>query len=219
MADSTVFLSLLNSVTAAGARLVAVSKTRTEEEIMALHRNGQRLFGENRVEELVRKAGSLPDEIEWHMIGHLQTKKVKQVLPVVSMIHSGDSPRLLLEIEKRAALLGKTVNVLLQFKIAEEETKYGMQLEEARKFLGSQEWEATSHVRLCGVMGMATYTTDREQIRREFRHLKRIFDQLQSEFFRDRPEFCERSMGMSGDYQIALQEGSTLVRVGSLLFK
>jgi pyridoxal phosphate enzyme (YggS family) len=218
MIHMSAYHQLLSHIHSSGARLVAVSKTRPSSDIMALYEAGQRIFGENRVEELKEKHEALPQDIEWHMIGHLQSKKVKVIASFIAMIHSGDSPRLLMEIEKRAAQSNRVIDVLLQFKIAEEATKYGMTLEEAEEFLTSLQHSPLPHVRLCGVMGMATFTENTDQIRREFQSLQSIFSTLKSKFFSNSPHFREISMGMSGDYPIALEEGSTMVRVGSLLF-
>jgi hypothetical protein len=198
--------------------LVAVSKTKPNEQIMNLYQQGQRDFGENRVQELVQKQAELPDDIHWHLIGHLQTNKVKQVADFVHLIHSVDSPRLLAEINKQAARRERTINCLLQFKIAEEDSKYGFDLPTAVEMLQSEPYAQYENIRICGVMGMATFTDDTVQVRQEFRNLKGIYDQLQTKFFNDSSFFKEISMGMSGDYTIAVEEGSTMVRIGSLLF-
>ncbi|MEY3367426.1 MAG: hypothetical protein RI973_581 [Bacteroidota bacterium] len=200
------------------ARLVAVSKTQPNEQIMELYRQGQRDFGENKVQELAAKYEALPKDISWHLIGHLQTNKVKYIAPFVACIHSVDSLKLLQEIDKQAARCQRTINCLLQFHIAEETTKYGLSLPEAEELLQSAECKALKHVNITGVMGMATFTEDEDQILREFRQLAAIFRQLKNKFFADSPGFRELSMGMSGDYQIALEEGSTMVRIGTLLF-
>ena len=198
--------------------LVAVSKTKPNEQIMDLYQQGQRDFGENRVQELIQKQAELPDDIHWHLIGHLQTNKVKQVAEFVHLIHSVDSPRLLAEINKQAARRDRTIDCLLQFKIAEEDSKYGFDLPTATEMLQSEQYAQYENIRICGVMGMATFTDDLEQVRQEFRNLKGIFDQLKAKFFSDSASFKEISMGMSGDYTIAVEEGSTMVRIGSLLF-
>lgn len=199
-------------------QLVAVSKTRTNEAIMALYDQGQRIFGENRVQELVQKQEDLPKDIEWHLIGHLQSNKVKYIAPFVSMIHSIDSWKLLREVNKQAAKNDRLIDVLLQFHIAEESSKFGLNLGEAKTILSAPEMETMQNVRICGVMGMATFTSDEDQVRKEFKHLNFIFKALRAEFFPERETFKEISMGMSGDYLIAVEEGSTLVRIGSLLF-
>lgn len=210
--------SILKELEPYDARLIAVSKTKPVEDIMDLYEQGQRAFGENRVQEMVEKQEQLPGDIEWHLIGHLQRNKVKYIVPFVHMIESVDSPRLLKEINKRARGEERVIDCLLQFKIAEEETKYGFDLPAAKELLGSESFEKMEHVRICGLMGMATFTDDEDQVRQEFRRLKEIFDTLKAEFFPDRDSFREISMGMSGDYHIALEEGSTMVRIGTLLF-
>ncbi|NJO86566.1 MAG: YggS family pyridoxal phosphate-dependent enzyme [Lewinella sp.] len=214
------FPYLLREVQAAGARLVAVSKTQPDDKIMALYALGQRDFGENRVSELSEKVRRLPADIRWHYLGNLQRNKVKALLPLAPhLIHSVDSERLLFEIAKVATQQSLTVALLLQFHIAEEETKSGFQLSEAQAALN--QWFAAGPkpgLRICGVMGMATNTENDETIATEFKALTKIFKQLKNDFFPTDPSFCEISMGMSGDYPIALEQGSTLVRVGSLLF-
>lgn len=210
--------SILRELEPYGARLIAVSKTKPVEDIMDLYEQGQRAFGENRVQEMVEKQEQLPQDIEWHLIGHLQRNKVKYIVPFVHMIESVDSPRLLREINKRARGEARKIDCLLQFKIAEEETKYGFDLPTAKELLSSESFEKMDHVCIRGVMGMATFTDDEDQVRREFRRLKDIFDTLKAEFFSSQDSFREISMGMSGDYHIALEEGSTMVRIGTLLF-
>jgi PLP dependent protein len=200
------------------ARIVAVSKTHTIDRIEEVYKTGQRIFGENRVQELAAKHEALPKDIEWHFIGALQTNKVKAVVPLIAMIHSIDSLRLLEEVEKQAAKIERRVPCLLQFHIAQEETKQGFVLKEVLDMLTEQAPNQFPHIQFCGVMGMATYTTNMEQVRREFRELKTIFDICKVMLFADTPEFKEISMGMSGDWELALQEGSTLVRVGSMIF-
>jgi pyridoxal phosphate enzyme (YggS family) len=201
-----------------GVTVVAVSKTKPNELLMEAYDAGQRIFGENRVQELAPKAEALPKDIEWHMIGHLQSNKVKYIAPFVSLIHSVDKPKLLAEIDKEAEKNNRTIRVLLQFHIAEEETKFGLNLEEAETMLNSNDFHYWNHIEVVGVMGMATFTEDENQIRKEFGILKNIFDQLKSEHFSDQPTFKEISMGMSGDYLLAIEEGSTMVRVGSSIF-
>lgn len=199
-------------------RLVAVSKTKTPEQILDLYHKGQRIFGENRVQELVPKYEELPGDIEWHAIGHLQTNKVKYIAPFIACIHSVDSLKILKEINKQAKKADRTIDCLLQFHIAEEDTKFGLNQEEATEMLDSPEYKKLKNVRITGVMGMATFTDDEVQVRREFRSLKNIFDQLKARFFSGDDHFREISMGMSGDYKIAVEEGSTMVRIGTLLF-
>lgn len=200
------------------ALLVAVSKTKTNAEILAMYEQGQRDFGENRVQELLEKYEALPKDIRWHQIGHLQTNKVKYIAPFVHLIHSVDSLKVLEEIDKRAKENGRIIDCLLQFHIAEEESKYGFTLSTAQELLRTDNFSKLQHIRITGVMGMATYTEDEAQVRSEFQQLKAILNQLKAEFFFDKDYFKEISMGMSGDYQLALEEGSTMVRIGSLLF-
>ncbi len=201
-----------------GVSLVAVSKTKPNEDILEAYQTGQRIFGENKVQEMARKYEELPKDIAWHLIGHLQTNKVKYIAPFVQMIHAVDSLKLLLAIDKEARKCNRVIPCLLQFHIAEEETKFGLDLQEAIDLLNSEEYRQAGNVQLCGVMGMATFTDDAEQVRREFAALKSIFDQLKQNYFADDKAFCELSMGMSDDYLIAIEEGSTMVRVGSTIF-
>lgn len=210
--------ALLKNLQSRGITLVAVSKTHPVERILELYQRGQRDFGENRVQELLEKAPHLPADIRWHLIGHLQTNKVRYIAPFIHMIHSVDSLRLLAEIEKQAAKSGRTIDCLLQFHIAEEETKFGLSEDEADALLQSQEYHTMRHVRICGVMGMATFTDNTNQVRAEFRHLRRIFERLRTTYFADAAHFREISMGMSSDWEIAVEEGSTIVRIGSLIF-
>jgi PLP dependent protein len=198
--------------------LVAVSKTKPVETIMDAYKAGQRIFGENKAQELIVKQPQLPDDIKWHFIGHLQTNKVKYLVPFVEMIESVDSLKLLKEIEKQASKINRNIKCLLQFHIAEEDTKFGLNREEASEILESQVFIAMKYVTVCGVMGMATFTDDENQVKREFCNLKNIFDNLKSRSFFNNPEFKEISMGMSGDYQIAINQGSTIVRIGSSIF-
>jgi len=199
-------------------KLVAVSKTKPNEDIMEAYQTGQRIFGENKVQELVGKYESLPKDIEWHMIGHLQRNKVKYIAPFVSLIHGVDSFRLLKAIDKEGRKQERVLRVLLQFHIAEEQTKFGLSLEEAEEMLNSQEFKNLQFVRIDGVMGMATFTDVIDQVRREFKSLSTIFGQLKETYFSDAPNFSEISMGMSGDYKLAVEEGSTMVRIGSNIF-
>ena len=201
-----------------GVRLVAVSKTKPNSEILEAYGAGQRIFGENKVQELVSKYEQLPKDIEWHFIGHLQTNKVKYLAPFVSLVHGIDSLKLLQTINKEALKNKRIIPCLLQFHIAEEETKFGLDLKEAEELIAGQEFVGLTSIEICGVMGMATYTDDEAQIRKEFRSLKKIFLLLKNTYFKDKPTFTEISMGMSGDYQLAMEEGSTLVRVGSKIF-
>lgn len=199
--------------------LVAVSKTKPAQMIQDMYDLGQRIFGENKVQELVEKYEALPKDIQWHAIGHLQRNKVKFIAPFVSLIHSVDSQRLLSEINTRGAENNRVIDCLLQFHIAEEESKFGWQnMEEVDAFLSSEVYLNMKNIRLCGVMGMATFTDDTTQVKNEFRKLKSYFDALKKGAFQDKEHFKEVSMGMSGDYGLAIEEGSTMVRIGSLLF-
>lgn len=199
-------------------KLVAVSKTHPPEKIMEAYQAGQRMFGENRVQELLNKQPQLPADVEWHLIGHLQTNKVKAVIPHVSLIHSVDSAKLFFAINKEAANLQIRVNCLLQFHIATEETKYGFDYLEAADLIDQIKNIPDLHVVICGVMGMATFTEDEELIRKEFKTLKSYFDLIKEKYYPGSPVFSEISMGMSDDYQIAVEEGSTMVRIGSSVF-
>ncbi|MCP9237750.1 YggS family pyridoxal phosphate-dependent enzyme [Lewinella sp. JB7] len=215
MSLSDTYVTLSREIAASGARLVAVTKTHPVERIRELYDLGHRDFGENRVSELVEKQAALPQDINWHFIGHLQSKKAKTVAPIAHLIHSGDSLKLLRELDKRAA--GNSVDVLLQYHIAREESKYGLTPESGRDLLNDVAREPLRNVRILGVMGMATYTDDQDQVAEEFRTLHEIFSDLKDRYFEDDPKFSEISMGMSGDYRLALDQGSTLIRIGSLL--
>lgn len=201
-----------------GVRLVAVSKYKTVEEIKSVYDLGQRVFGENKAQEMRAKHEVLPSDIEWHFIGHLQRNKIKYIIGYVSLIHSIDSLELLQEVNRAAAKENRVVPCLLQFHIAEEETKFGLNLAEAEALLDSPDFAEMRNVRIDGVMGMATFTPDKEQVRREFASLRDIFQKLQATFFLGKEHFKEISMGMSDDYRIAMEEGSTLVRIGSSIF-
>ena len=201
-----------------GVRLVAVSKFHPNEAIEEAYRAGQRIFGESKVQEMTAKYESLPKDIEWHFIGHLQTNKVKYIVPYVALIHGIDSYKLLAEVDKQAAKAGRRVNCLLQLHIAREETKFGFSFDECRQMLAEGQWRQLQHIRLCGLMGMATNTDNVEQIKKEFRSLSNFFHEVKSTWFADDDAFCELSMGMSHDYHEAIAEGSTLVRVGSKIF-
>ncbi len=199
-----------------GVRLVAVSKLKPVEDILEAYAAGQRAFGENYATELRDKAPLLPKDIEWHFIGHLQGKQLKYYIPFVSMIHGVDSLSHLEEVERAAAKAGRTVDVLLQVHVAQEETKFGFSPEELENFQFSI--FNFQFVRVCGVMGMASNTPDQSRVRADFRAIRVLFDRLKAGPFADRPEFCEVSMGMSHDYTIAVEEGSTMVRIGSSIF-
>jgi hypothetical protein len=201
-----------------GVKLVVVSKTRTKSEILEAYEAGQRAFGENKVQELLPKQRELPQDIEWHLIGHLQTNKVRSVVPYVSVIQSIDSLKLLQTVNHEAQLAGRVVSCLLQLHIAREETKFGFSYNELTAALTSPEFSAMKNISVAGVMGMATFTDDIDQVRQEFRSLRNIFDELKQNIFKDDAGFSEISMGMSDDYQIAVEEGSTIVRIGSKIF-
>lgn len=211
-------LELLRKSLPDHVKLIAVSKTQPAEVIREAYDAGQRVFGENKAQELQQKQPLLPKDIEWHFIGHLQRNKVKYIAPFVSLIHSVDSLKLLREINKEALKNNRTIDCLLQFHIATEETKFGLDLEEAIGLLSSEEYRQFNNVRICGVMGMATFTDDRELIRTEFTRLREFYDTLKSRFFKEDDSFREISAGMSGDYQIAIECGSTMVRIGTGIF-
>lgn len=198
--------------------LVAVSKTKPVSMIQEVYHYGQRDFGENKVQELCEKEPLLPADIRWHLIGHLQTNKVKYIAPFVHLIHSVDSLKLLSEINKQAEKNNRTINCLLQVYIASEETKFGLSAEELFQLLRSPEYAAMKHITVAGLMGMASNTTDTQQVRNEFKSLKRLFEEVKKTFFSNQDTFKELSMGMSGDYLTAIEEGSTMIRVGSSLF-
>ncbi|HEX8505584.1 MAG TPA: YggS family pyridoxal phosphate-dependent enzyme [Hymenobacter sp.] len=200
------------------ARLVVVTKTHPVERLEEAYAAGARLFGENRPQEMAAKQPQLPADVEWHLIGQLQTNKVKLLAPFVHTVQSIDSLKLLKEIDKHAAANGRVINGLLQFHIAQEATKSGLALAEAQELLRSAEYQKLQNVRLTGVMGVATFTSDEAQLRAEFQQLRGYFEQLKAAYFAQEPAFCEISMGMSGDYPLAVAEGSTLVRVGSAIF-
>ncbi|RHL07529.1 MULTISPECIES: YggS family pyridoxal phosphate-dependent enzyme [Bacteroides] len=201
-----------------GVRLVAVSKFHPNEAIEEAYRSGQRVFGESKVQEMTAKYESLPKDIEWHFIGHLQTNKIKYIVPYVALIHGIDSYKLLVEVNKQAEKAGKVVNCLLQLHIAEEETKFGFSFDECRDMLAESEWKTLSNIQLCGLMGMATNTDDNEQIEKEFCSLSSFFKEVKDSWFADTEAFRELSMGMSHDYHQAIAAGSTLIRVGSKIF-
>lgn len=199
-------------------KLVAVSKTKPATDIMEVYNTGVRDFGENKVQELLSKYETLPADIRWHLIGHLQTNKVKYIAPFVSCIHSVDSLKLLKEINKEALKSSRTINCLLQIHIAKEETKFGYSLEEVEETLQSDDFKNLKNISIGGVMGMATYTSDTNQVRREFGELKSIFNKLKEKYFNSSSDFKDISMGMSDDFEIAIECGSTIVRVGSSIF-
>ena len=202
----------------ANVRLVAVSKFHPVEKLMEAYSAGQRIFGESRVQELVQKAQEMPADVQWHFIGHLQTNKVRALLPHVSLIHSVDSERLLDCIDKEAERIGRTVDVLLQIHVAQEEAKFGFTLQEITQLANSGKLTAMSHVRVVGVMAMATNTDDDAEIRREFAEAHHVFYTLKEGCFFGDEHFCELSMGMSDDYRLAIAEGATMVRIGTTIF-
>ena len=202
----------------ANVRLVAVSKFHPVEKLMEAYSAGQRIFGESRVQELVQKAQEMPADVQWHFIGHLQTNKVRALLPHVSLIHSVDSERLLDCIDKEAERIGRTVDVLLQIHVAQEEAKFGFTLQEITQLANSGKLTAMSHVRVVGVMAMATNTDDDAEIRREFAEAHHVFYTLKDGCFFGDEHFCELSMGMSDDYRLAIAEGATMVRIGTTIF-
>jgi hypothetical protein len=209
----SVLAQLPNDVT-----LVAVSKTKPIVTIEEAYQGGQRIFGENRIQELVSKAEALPSDIKWHMIGHLQTNKVKYIASFVSLIHAVDKAKLLAEINKEAGKHNRLIQVLLQFHIAKEDSKFGMNLDEAEELLSSEQFKSFKNIEVIGVMGMATFTSEENQVRNEFKSLKSIFVKLKEKHFDNQPTFEVISMGMSGDYKLAIDEGSTMVRIGSSIF-
>lgn len=199
-------------------KLVAVSKTHPIESILEAYNAGHKIFGENKVQELVQKYEQLPKDIEWHMIGHLQTNKVKFIAPFVSLIHSVDSLKLLKEINKEAIKNNRTINVLLEIFIANEETKFGLDQEEALEILSSDEFKTLNNINVSGIMGMATYTDNINIIKSEFEKLYDIFTLLKTKYFSKNHEFKDVSMGMSSDFKIAIDSGSTIIRIGSIIF-
>lgn len=199
-------------------KLIAVSKTKPNEMILEAYHSGHKIFGENKAQELIRKQEELPKDIEWHFIGHLQSNKAKYIAPFVSMVHGIDSYKILKTINKEARKNDRLIPCLLQFHIAEEESKFGLTEDDAKEILESEAYKNMEHVSIVGVMGMATFTDDTEKVRKEFQKLKSIFGNLKKNYFADKPEFKEISMGMSDDYLLAVEEGSTIVRVGSKIF-
>lgn len=208
----------INQEIGKATRLIAVSKTKPVEAVLEAYQANQRIFGENKVQEMASKYESLPKDIEWHLIGHLQTNKIKYIAPFVSMIHSVDSLKLLSAIEKEAAKCNRVIPCLLQVFIATEETKFGLNQSELYDLLDQLKLNPMPHVQICGLMGMASNTENELQIRNEFKGLKLLFNEVKSQYFNDVSSFSEISMGMSHDYLIAVEEGSTLIRVGSLIF-
>jgi pyridoxal phosphate enzyme (YggS family) len=198
--------------------LLAISKYQPIEALQEAYDAGQRMFGENHIQEMAAKAATLPKDIEWHFIGHLQKNKVKYIAPYVALIHGIDSYKLLAEVDKQAEKAGRVIPCLLQIHIAQEETKFGFSPDECMAMLDEGTWRTLTHVQIAGLMGMATYTDNHEQIIREFSTLSSLFRKLKETHFKDEPAFCELSMGMSGDYPLAISQGSTLIRIGSRIF-
>lgn len=201
-----------------GVKLIAVSKTQPVESILEAYNAGQRIFGENHVQEMVEKQAELPDDIEWHLIGHLQSNKVKYIAPFVKLIHGVDSLKLLQEIDKQALKNKRIIDCLLQVYIADEDTKFGLAYDEVIEILRSEEFRELKNVRIVGLMGIATNTKNEKQITIEFNELKVLFDGIKASFFNNDDAFNEISTGMSADYKIAIEEGSTMVRIGSSIF-
>jgi hypothetical protein len=198
--------------------LVAVSKTHPPEVIMEAYNAGQRIFGENKVQEMISKQEVMPKDIQWHLVGHLQTNKVKYIAPFVSLVHSVDSAKLLKELNKGGAKNNRIIDCLLQVHIAEEDTKFGLSAQELDTILSNPAVAEYTNVRIVGLMGMATFTDNMEQVRREFKGLADIYKNIKQKYFADQPSFNTLSMGMSGDFEVAIDEGSTMIRVGSSIF-
>lgn len=201
-----------------GVRLVAISKYHPADYVMAAYEEGQRVFGESHEQEIREKHAALPKDIEWHFIGHLQTNKVKLIVPYISMIEAVDSLKLLREIQKQAQKADRVVRVLLELHIAQEATKYGLTLDACRELLAGGEWRQMPNVRICGLMMMASNTDDEAKIAQEFQTAASFFDEVKTRFFADSPDFCERSWGMSDDYLLAVSHRSTMVRIGTMIF-
>jgi PLP dependent protein len=218
MVNIALNISTLKQQVPPSVKIVVVSKTMPVRDIMIAYNAGHRIFGENRVQELLAKKDLLPQDIEWHLIGHLQSNKVKYILPFIWMIQSVDSSRLLSIINAETEKSGRTIDCLLQFHIAKEETKFGFNLEEVTHLLESGDFNRFKNINICGVMGMATFTDDMGLVREEFKFLRNCFSILKEKYFKEKEQFKEISMGMSGDYHIAIEEGSTIVRIGSLIF-
>ncbi|MEA3445069.1 MAG: YggS family pyridoxal phosphate-dependent enzyme [Bacteroidota bacterium] len=208
---------ILNSLPT-GVKLITVSKTKPNEQIMEAYDTGIRIFGESKPQELSRKWSELPKDIEWHIIGHLQTNKVKYIAPFVSVVHAVDSLKLLRTINKEALKNNRLIPFLFQMHIADEETKFGLSIDEIYSIINSDDFKAFENVKPVGLMGMATFTENMDQVRSEFQYLKTCFDRIKNDFFADDDRFKEISMGMSNDYKIAIEEGSTMVRIGSSIF-
>ena len=211
-------LNAVKTTLPSNVTLIAVSKTKPVADIKEAYDAGQRIFGENKALEVRDKHQVLPDDIQWHFIGHLQTNKIKYIAPFVTLIHSIDSAALLESVNKESAKNNRVIDCLLQFHIAQEDTKFGLDIEEAKNLLESENFKKLRNIRIVGVMGMATFTDNSAQIRDEFKNLKNIFEILKNTYFKENDTFREISMGMSDDYPIAIEEGATMVRVGSKIF-
>ena len=211
-------LNIVRATVPSNVTLIAVSKTKPVSDLQEAYDAGQRIFGENKALEMRDKHQVLPDDIQWHFIGHLQTNKIKYIAPFVTLIHAIDSLSLLEAVNKEAVKNNRVIDCLLQFHIAQEDTKFGLDMEEAKALLESDSFKDLKNVNIVGVMGMATFTDDSAQVRTEFKNLKNIFDTLKENYFADKDSFKEISMGMSDDYPIAIEEGATMVRVGSKIF-
>ena len=211
-------LNIVRATVPSNVTLIAVSKTKPVSDLQEAYDAGQRIFGENKALEMRDKHQVLPDDIKWHFIGHLQTNKIKYIAPFVTLIHAIDSLSLLEAVNKEAVKNNRIIDCLLQFHIAQEDTKFGLDIEEAKALLESDSFKDLKNVNIVGVMGMATFTDDATQVRNEFKNLKNIFDTLKENYFADKDSFKEISMGMSDDYPIAIEEGATMVRVGSKIF-
>lgn len=201
-----------------GVNLLAISKYQPIEAIQEAYDAGQRMFGENHIQEMAAKAAALPKDIQWHFTGHVQTNKIKYMAPFVNLIHAVDSFRLLREIDKHAAKHERRIDCLLQIHIAQEDTKYGLSVDECRHLLSEEPWRELQHVRITGLMAMGSNTDDMEQVRSEFKQIKNLFDEIKEKYFPDEPSFCQISEGMTDDYPIAIEEGSNIVRIGSMIF-
>lgn len=215
----TKYHKIIEQCKAENANLIIVSKMRTIVQVMPFYNEGHRAFAENRVQNLLEKQEAMPNDIEWHLIGHLQRNKVKYIAPFIALIHSVDSFKLLKEINKEAKKNDRTIPCLLQFHIAEEESKFGLTLDKVKKILANEAFDTLKNVEIQGVMGMATFTDDKDKVRKEFKSLKEIFNTMKTNYFKENENFKIISMGMSGDYEIALQEGSNMLRIGSVLFE
>ena len=211
-------LNIVRATVPSNVTLIAVSKTKPVSDLQEAYDAGQRIFGENKALEMRDKHQVLPADIQWHFIGHLQTNKIKYIAPFVTLIHAIDSLSLLEAVNKEAAKNDRIIDCLLQFHIAQEETKFGLDIEEAKSLLESESFKNLKNINICGVMGMATFTDNAAQVRNEFKNLKNIFETLKENYFKDNGSFKEISMGMSDDYPIAIEEGATMVRVGSKIF-